>query len=203
MLRLTGGNIPQAVNDLLCFCFVLFIFLCTWYKQQQGHRNAATFECKRMLLTSRGSWGKVEAGGLWVGTLWDWLSISSCRHYQLAKIGNLFKLLFSHMCTLQKLGFLFIIYISIQGQLWALTHRLRESETQTSCKGIFQMEMKTLEIVRRKEILYCDNTILCQHMEEAQKKRTSSKRKQILKEENPSDRSRDCAETEVTGSPFS
>lgn len=50
-----------------------------------------------------GSWGKVEAGGLWVGTLWDWLSISSCRHYQLAKIGNLFKLLFSHMCTLQNI----------------------------------------------------------------------------------------------------
>lgn len=37
------------------------------------------------------------------------------------------------------------------------------------------MEMKTLEIVRRKEILYCDNTILCLHMEEAQKREQAAK----------------------------
>lgn len=90
---------------LAMFLFCLIYFLCTWYQQQQGHRNAATVECKRMLLTSKAEevGGRWRLGGLWVGTLWDWLSISSCRHYQLAKIGNLFKLLFSHMCTLQKI----------------------------------------------------------------------------------------------------
>lgn len=38
------------------------------------------------------------------------------------------------------------------------------------------MEMKTLQIVCRKEILYCDKTILYQHMEEAQKEKKQQKK---------------------------
>lgn len=105
MLRLTGGNIPQAVNDLLCFCFVLFISSALDINSSKDTGMLQLLNAKECCWHQRlrklgegGGWG-----GLWVGTLWDWLSISSCRHYQLAKIGNLFKLLFSHMCTLQKI----------------------------------------------------------------------------------------------------
>lgn len=93
-----------------CEWLAMFLFCLIYLPLYLISTAARTQECCNCWMQKNavdikgwGSWGKVEAGGLWVGTLWDWLSISSCRHYQLAKIGNLFKLLFSHMCTLQKI----------------------------------------------------------------------------------------------------
>lgn len=42
---------------LAMFLFVLFMFLCTWYQQQQGHRNAVDIKRK---LGEGGGWGAVS-----------------------------------------------------------------------------------------------------------------------------------------------
>lgn len=116
---------------LAMFLFCLIYFLCTWYQQQQGHRNAATVECKRMLLTSKAE----EVGGRWRLGGCEWVPCGiGCPSAPVDIINwpklEIFSSYYSLICALcKKFGFLFIIYISIQGQLWALTHRLCESET--------------------------------------------------------------------------